>query len=110
MIQHTLHAAAFPVLSDSQVAEMANCAPVVSRLCADDERLISVGDRSAKFYIVKAGRIEILDFSGDMPRTIAFHDKGEFTGDISHLTGAPSCSGWRKLGRSGRRLSLRSCQ
>jgi thioredoxin reductase (NADPH) len=90
MIEHTLQAAAFPVLSDDQIAELAACAPVVSKICETDEVLITVRDRGAKFYIVKSGRIEILDYSGDAPQTITFHGKGEFTGDISHLTGTPA--------------------
>jgi thioredoxin reductase (NADPH) len=49
-----------------------------------------VGDRIFKFFIVKSGEIEILDYSGDAPKTIAIHHKGEFTGDISHLTGTPA--------------------
>lgn len=90
MIEHTLRAAAFPVLTDSQIKELAACAPVVPRVCAENETLITVGDRTTKFYIVKSGKIEILDYSGDAPRTITFHCKGEFTGDISHLTGGPA--------------------
>ena len=43
-----------------------------------------------KFFIVKSGEIEILDYSGDEPKTITVHRKGQFTGDISHLTGTPA--------------------
>ena len=47
----------------------------------------AAGDRSFQFFIVKSGEIEILDYSGDEPKTITIHRKGQFTGDISHLTG-----------------------
>ncbi len=90
MIEHTLHAAAFPVLSESQIKQLTDCTPVVPRPCADGETLIAVGDRSFKFYIVKSGQIEIRDYSGDAPKTITIHGPGEFTGDISHLTGTPA--------------------
>ena len=43
-----------------------------------------------KFFIVKSGEIEIIDHSGDEPKTITIHRKGESTGDISHLTGSPA--------------------
>ena len=48
------------------------------------------GDSSFQFFVVKSGEIEILDYSGEAPKTITIHHKGQFTGDISHLTGARS--------------------
>ncbi|MBV8553901.1 MAG: FAD-dependent oxidoreductase [Acidobacteriaceae bacterium] len=90
MIKHTLHSIAFPVLDSDQIAQIANCTTVVSKHCRDGETLVAVGDRSFKFFIVKSGEIEILDYSGDVPKTIATHRRGEFTGDISHLTGTPA--------------------
>ncbi|MFL6351416.1 MAG: Crp/Fnr family transcriptional regulator [Bryobacteraceae bacterium] len=69
---------------------MANRATVAPRNYRDGEILIHVGDRLFKFFVVKSGEIEIRDYSGDAPKTIATHRKGQFTGDISHLTGAPA--------------------
>jgi thioredoxin reductase (NADPH) len=34
--------------------------------------------------------VEIVDFSGDEPKTLTIHRQGQFTGDISHLTGLPA--------------------
>ena len=34
--------------------------------------------------------MEIVDFSGDEPKTLTIHRQGQFTGDISHLTGLPA--------------------
>lgn len=90
MAEHTLHSIAFPVLNSSQIAQIANCTSVASGHYRDGETLVAVGDRSFKFFIVTSGKIEIVDYSGDAPRTIAIHEKGEFTGDISHLTGTPA--------------------
>jgi thioredoxin reductase (NADPH) len=90
MAEHTLQSIAFPVLNAEQIAQLANCTAVTPRKCRDGETLVSVGDRIFKFFIVKSGEIEILDYSGDAPKTIAIHHKGEFTGDISHLTGTPA--------------------
>ena len=88
MAEHTLQSIAFPVLSDEQIAQVANSA--APRHCKDGERLISVGDRNFKFFIVKSGEIEIIDPSGEQPRVMTVHRKGQFTGDVSHLTGMPA--------------------
>jgi thioredoxin reductase (NADPH) len=90
MAEHTLKSIAFPVLDEDQIAQIANCTAVAPRHCRDGETLIAVRDRIFKFFIVKSGEIEILDYSGDTPKTLTIHRKGEFTGDISHLTGAPA--------------------
>src|SRR5436309_11074712 len=90
MAEHTLHSIAFPVLDEDQIAQLANCATVAPKRYRDGETLIHVGDRLFKFFLVESGEIEILDYSGDEPKTIAAHRKGQFTGDISHLTGTPA--------------------
>jgi thioredoxin reductase (NADPH) len=90
MIEHTLHSIAFPVLDEAQIAQVANCTTIVPQHHRDGETLIAVGDRDLKFFIVKSGEIEIIDYSGDEPKTLTTHGKGEFTGDISHLTGTPA--------------------
>src|SRR5437879_8510585 len=43
-----------------------------------------------RFFGVKSGEIEIVDYSGDAPRQVTVHRPGQFTGEISHLTGAPA--------------------
>ncbi len=88
MAEQTLRSIAFPVLDSEQISQIANCTTVEPRRCRDGETLVNTGDRSFQFFIVKAGAIEILDVSGEAPRTITIHHKGQFTGDISHLTGA----------------------
>jgi thioredoxin reductase (NADPH) len=90
MAEHTLQSIAFPVLDEDQIIQLANCATVAPKQFRDGETLIHVGDRLFKFFVVQAGEIEILDYSGDAPKTLTVHRKGQFTGDISHLTGAPA--------------------
>jgi thioredoxin reductase (NADPH) len=90
MAEYTLHSIAFPVLNDAQIAQAASCTTLEPKRCRDGETLIAVGDRAFRFFIVKSGEIEILDHSGEEPRTITIHRNGEFTGDISHLTGMPA--------------------
>jgi thioredoxin reductase (NADPH) len=90
MAEPNLHSVAFPTLDDAQVAELAQCASVARRTYHDGETLIGIGERDFALYLVLSGEIEILDLTGDQPKTITVHHKGQFTGDISHLTGAPS--------------------
>ena len=90
MAEHTLQSIAFPVLDESQIAQLANCTTVAPQLYRDGEKLVTVGDRGQKFFIVKSGEVEIVDYSGDQPKTLTIHRKGQFTGDISHLTGTPA--------------------
>jgi thioredoxin reductase (NADPH) len=88
--QFNLQSIAFPVLDDARIALAGQCTALTPRRCRNGETLIAVGDRVFKFFIVKSGEIEIVDYSGDEPQTILTHSKGNFTGDISHLTGTPA--------------------
>ena len=90
MPEQTLQSVAFPTLSDAPIREFETATGAGSRSLRDGEVLIAVGDRDFKFFIVKAGEIEILDHSGERPKTVTIHRKGEFTGDVSHLTGRAS--------------------
>ena len=90
MGEHDLHAIAFPRLDDSQIATLVRCAHPSLKRYRDGEVLFHVGDRDFKFFIVKSGEVEIVDQSGDTPKTVTVHRPGEFTGDVSHLTGSPS--------------------
>jgi thioredoxin reductase (NADPH) len=90
MAEHTLQSVAFPVLDEAQINQVSGCIKVAPKHFPDGERLISVGERAMKFFIVKSGKIEILDDSGDEPRVIVTHGPGQFTGDVSLLTGMPA--------------------
>ena len=90
MAENTLHSVAFPVLTETQVAQIAACAQVNSKHHTDGDILVSTGDRAIRFYIVKSGQIEIYDYSGEEPHLLTTHGPGQFTGDISHLTGLPA--------------------
>jgi thioredoxin reductase (NADPH) len=90
MAVHDLNQLAFPTLSEAQIAELARCSGASLRRFADGEVLIEPGDSDFEFHIVTRGGIEILDVSGDAPKTITIHGPGAFTGDVSHLTGNPA--------------------
>ncbi len=90
MVVHELNQIAFPTLDATLIAELARCSDASLQRYEDGETLIEVGDRDFQFHIVTSGAIEILDVSGDTPRTITVHRTGQFTGDVSHLTGNPA--------------------
>ena len=90
MAQFELHETAFPTLTDAQIAQLGSCTAATPSTYAPGDVLVHVGDRDFKFFVVRSGEVEILDQTGDVPATIAVHGRGEFTGDVSHLTGTPA--------------------
>ena len=90
MAEPTLRGAAFPKLSENHIAAIGRCPHVTLKRYRDGEKLFKIGDRDFKFFVVKSGAVEIIDESGETPKTITIHGPGEFTGDVSHLTGNPS--------------------
>src|SRR5713101_1636680 len=90
MAEHDLHAVAFPTLDEAQIAALGRCVGAPIKRYREGQKLIEAGDRDFKFFVVKAGEIEILDESGETPKTLAVLRRGEFTGEVAHLTGGPS--------------------
>ena len=90
MSEYNLRSVAFPTLNETQVDELTRCTNAAPRLFHDGEALFTVGQRNISFFIVKSGEVEIIDRSGDEPKTVTIHRKGHFTGDVSHLTGLPA--------------------
>src|SRR5438132_4897656 len=90
MAEHNLQSIAFPTLEQSLIDDLSRCSSVTTKTYRDGQTLFSVGDRDFKFFIVKSGEVEIVDHSGDQPKTVTVHRKGQFTGDVSHLTGNPA--------------------
>src|ERR1051325_11747617 len=87
MSEQNLLSVAFPTLDETQVSQLARCTQAEPKLFRDGEALFRAGDRNMSFFIVKSGEVEIVDKSGAEPKIITTHRKGEFTADISHLTG-----------------------
>jgi thioredoxin reductase (NADPH) len=90
MAVYDLQSIAFPTLDDAQIAELAACTGATPQSYGDGQTLYAPGDRDLRFFIVKSGEIEIIDRSGDAPKTITIHRHGQFTGEVSLLTGTPS--------------------
>ena len=90
MDEHNLHTVAFPKLSDSQIAALGRCAEASLKRYRSGEKLFEVGERGFKFFVVKSSEVEVVDDSGETPKTVAVLGPGEFTGDVAHLTDRPS--------------------
>src|SRR5512143_1947971 len=90
MSERNLQSVAFPTLDETQIHELARCTDAAPKLYRDGQTLFAVGDRDINFFIVKSGEVEILDYSDEEPKTVTIHRMGQFTGDISHLTGLPA--------------------
>jgi thioredoxin reductase (NADPH) len=90
MDEHNLLSVAFPTLDETQISQLARCTDAAPKLFRDGQVLFAVGERNMNFFVVKSGEVEIVDRSGDEPKTVTIHRQGEFTGDISHLTGLPA--------------------
>ena len=90
MPEQNLQSIAFPTLDEGQVSEFSRCTMAISKRYRNGQALVSMGDRDFKFFIVKSGEVEIVDHTGDKPKTVVVQGKGQFTGDISHLTGRAS--------------------
>jgi thioredoxin reductase (NADPH) len=90
MAEHNLQAAAFPKLSEAQLAELAKCPHTKLRHFHDGEFLFQAGQRDYSFFIVKSGQVEIIDKTGDSPKSVIVHGPGQFTGEVAQLTGSPA--------------------
>src|SRR5437868_9776319 len=89
MAAQDLNAMAFPKLTEEQMMRLARYAGASTKTFRAEEALFRAGDRDAKFFVIKSGELEIIDVTGDQPKTIRVQGSGEFTGDVGHLTGSP---------------------
>lgn len=79
---------AFPVLNSKQIAIIAEFSE--RRTYQNHDVLFRAGETDFRFHVVKAGAIDIVDRSSGEAKTILTHLSGEFTGDLSNLTGRSS--------------------
>jgi thioredoxin reductase (NADPH) len=90
MPEHDLQSVAFPRLDASQIAALSGCAAASLVRYQAGQKLFQVGDRDYRFFVIASGEIEIVDESGETPKTIVVHTAGEFTGEMGQLTGRPA--------------------
>jgi thioredoxin reductase (NADPH) len=90
MAEHDLSAVAFPTLNEAQIEKLGSCAGALLKKYPDGQALFKVGERDFKFFVVKSGEVEIIDESGDTPKTVTVQRPEEFTGEVAQLTGSPA--------------------
>ena len=98
LVSRNQYPAAFPAFNTAQLQALGPHAR--SQRYAPGEALFSVGERQFRFYVLKSGRIALIDRSatGDL-RTLAIHEQaGEFIGDMANLAGNPARAGAVALG------------
>jgi thioredoxin reductase (NADPH) len=84
------HSIAFPKLEEGCLAALGQCPHTLRKAYRDGEALFRAGDRDSKFFVVITGRVEIVDETGETPKTVVVHDHGQFAGDVSQITGRPA--------------------
>jgi thioredoxin reductase (NADPH) len=84
-----LHGVAFPKLDQRELEVLGRC-PGAKLRHYRDEALVRRGRRDSAFFVVVSGEVAIVDDSAEPPRTLAVHERGEFTGEVAQLMGAAS--------------------
>lgn len=75
----------FPILNDEYLQELESCGTIISLQPGDT--LFKEGDLGYCFYVVLSGQIKITKQLGIEEIVVTIHHRGEFTGDLSMLTG-----------------------
>ncbi len=79
------NSAAFPLLTDEQIAFLAGFA--TKRVFTDGEALWEVGDTNASFFVILSGAVAISQLTTDGGKDpVVSHGAGGFTGDIDLLS------------------------
>ena len=75
----------FPTLTPAQIKRIA--AHGVLRSIRPGEVLIEAGARVVPFFVVTAGRVEVVRPSGKGETLVTIHEPGQFTGEVNMLSG-----------------------
>lgn len=84
-IEHDLHSEAFWELTDEQI-DLLRIHGAVQAI-AKDQHLFRQGDATCDFFIVLEGSVELIDPTGDEPRSIGMREAREIVGELNLLTG-----------------------
>ena len=90
MVDKTLQAIAFPRFDDNQLDGLSHCKLTERRRFRDGEVLFDVGESNYKFFVVRSGKMQILDRAATPPKVVRVHKAGEFSGEVAQLTGNPA--------------------
>jgi thioredoxin reductase (NADPH) len=78
----------FPTLTPAQIARVAAHGTV--RPVRSGEVLFEAGDHGVPFFVVKAGRVEMVRPTGATETLVVAHGPGQFTGEVNMLSGRRS--------------------
>jgi thioredoxin reductase (NADPH) len=82
---HSSPASVFPTLTVAQIERLALHGEV--RRVALGEVLVEAGERDAPFFVIKTGQVEAIQPSGTTEKAVALFLPGQFTGEMSILSG-----------------------
>jgi thioredoxin reductase (NADPH) len=78
----------FPTLTPAQIARIAAHGAV--RPIRPGDVLVEAGQQPVPFFVVMAGRLEVVRTSGATETLVAVHGPGQFTGEVNMLSGRRS--------------------
>ena len=78
----------FPILEEEHLQNLEACGTILKLL--PNQVLFAEGDTAQCFYVVLEGQIKITKQLGTEEMVVTIHRRGEFTGDLSMLTGGIS--------------------
>ncbi len=90
MVDDRKSEAMFPHLPVEKIREMCNHGKDV--ILQDGEAIFVEGQKEYPFCLVMEGRIRVTKHSRDGEMLLTVHEPGQFTGEISILTGAPAAA------------------
>ena len=88
----------FPVLEEKYLQDLETCGKALT--LQPGEVLYREGDTAYCFYVVLSGQIKVTKHLGTEEIVVRVHRKGEFTGDLSMLTGGVSQATASSIGAS----------
>jgi signal transduction histidine kinase len=77
----------FPTLPIEKIREM--CLEGEEITLSDGQEILRQGDKDYPFFVVLEGRIRVTKHTNNEEMLLVVHGPGQFTGEISMLTGAP---------------------
>ena len=78
----------FPTLKPAQIERLAVQGRI--RQVQHDEVLVEAGEKDAPFFVIKTGQVEVVNLSGATEKAVALFLPGQFTGEMSILSGRRS--------------------
>ena len=80
-------ASVFPTLKPAQIERLAALGRL--RQVQPGEVLVEAGEKGAPLFVIKTGQVEVVQPSGGTEKPVALFLPGQFTGEISILSGRP---------------------